>query len=573
MPGYDGSIRIATQIDTKGFKQGAKEIEGGVNQLQGSIKGVGTALGIAFGVAVVKDFTGDVIEATAELQAMDSQFNQVFKGSEGEAALEAINAQADELGIHADRLTGSFNKFGGQVKGAGMDAAQALEATEKATGLAADAAAFYDISLEEASSMLASFMKGNFEAGDAIGVFTNAKQMDARSNEMYGKSWADLNEAEKQWLLLDTVGKTYEMNGAAGQAAREQGNWANVTANLKATWDEFLASVGSPILAGAIAVVQSMAEGISSLIGAMKENPELFTLLGIGLATLTSAIIAYNIAQSASAIITGISTAATAAFGAVIGFLTSPITLVVLAIGALIAIGYLLIQHWDEVKAFAQSTWEAIKAAWEAAGTWFNESVVIPIQTFFTGLWNGISGAALSVWNTITGIWGAVAKWFNQHVIEPLKNGFKEGINFLIGLAEGFANSFINGINAIIRALNTISFDIPDWVPKIGGKSFGINIPTVKTISIPRLATGAVIPPNQEFLAILGDQKRGVNIETPLETMITAFDASFDRAFERMGSGDTKVSIEFKGDLAHLARVLEPAIQAEKRRRGPRLIL
>ena len=58
--------------------------------------------------------------------------------------------------------------------------------------------------------------------------------------------------------------------------------------------------------------------------------------------------------------------------------------------------------------------------------------------------------------------------------------------------------------------MNKIRWDVPDWVPGLGGKQFGINIP-----EIPKLATGAVIPPNQEFLAILGDQKKGKNIEAP----------------------------------------------------------
>ena len=72
-------------------------------------------------------------------------------------------------------------------------------------------------------------------------------------------------------------------------------------------------------------------------------------------------------------------------------------------------------------------------------------------------------------------------------------------------------------INWIVGQLNKISFDVPDWVPIIGGKTFGFNIPeaTFKRISIPRLAQGAVIPPNREFLAVLGDQKQGRNLEAP----------------------------------------------------------
>lgn len=60
-------------------------------------------------------------------------------------------------------------------------------------------------------------------------------------------------------------------------------------------------------------------------------------------------------------------------------------------------------------------------------------------------------------------------------------------------------------------------------MPGIGGKSYGINIPHVSEIKIPRLATGAVIPPNREFLAVLGDQPRGTNIEAPLDMIVDAF--------------------------------------------------
>lgn len=513
--GYDGSIRIDTSIDTKGFDKGTQELNKDLGGVQSSLKGVASAIGIGFSVAAVKSFGNEIIETTAELQAMDAQFNQIFKGEEGEAALEAINKQADDLGIHADRLKDSFNSFGGQVKGAGMDAAQALEATSKATQLAADAAAFYDVNLESSSASLASFMKGNFEAGDAIGVFTNAKQMDVRSNEMYGKSWADLAESERQWLLLDTVSKTYEMNGAMGQAAREQGNWANVTENLSATWHSFLEIVGGPILSGAVAVIQGITGAVSALVDLVTEHKDLFTVIGIAIGTLTAAILAYNIAQNAAAIATALSTAATTAFGAVMAFITSPITLVVAAIGALIAIVYLLITHWDQVKEAAKYAWQIIQYAWTNAGEWFNKTVVEPINKFFTDLWNDIRYIAEFTWEAIKSVWSKASSWFNTKVIEPIKTYFRGAINFLIGLAEGFANGFIKGVNAIIRALNRISFDVPDWVPVIGGMQWGFELPTAKEISIPRLATGAVIPPRGEYLAMLGDQKYGRNIETP----------------------------------------------------------
>lgn len=80
----------------------------------------------------------------------------------------------------------------------------------------------------------------------------------------------------------------------------------------------------------------------------------------------------------------------------------------------------------------------------------------------------------------------------------------------LLGILKNIVNFFALGINEVIRLINKISIDVPSWVPGIGGQKWGFNIP-----EIPKLATGAVIPPNSEFMAILGDQKSGTNIETP----------------------------------------------------------
>lgn len=102
----------------------------------------------------------------------------------------------------------------------------------------------------------------------------------------------------------------------------------------------------------------------------------------------------------------------------------------------------------------------------------------------------------------------------------------KDATNMGNIIAESFANGFIKAINAIIDAINSISIDIPDWVPVFGGKKWdGPNIPNWNAhVSLPRLANGAVIQGGQPFLAWLGDQPRGqTNIETPLATMVEAF--------------------------------------------------
>lgn len=116
----------------------------------------------------------------------------------------------------------------------------------------------------------------------------------------------------------------------------------------------------------------------------------------------------------------------------------------------------------------------------------------------FTGdwdrAWQGIQDIFSGIWNSFVGIVRIPAN----------------GIITLI-------NNLISAMNTMIGGLNQIQFDVPDWVPFIGGEHFGINIPKIPTI--PYLAQGAVIPPNQHFLAVLGDQKRGTNVEAPLDTI------------------------------------------------------
>ena len=108
-------------------------------------------------------------------------------------------------------------------------------------------------------------------------------------------------------------------------------------------------------------------------------------------------------------------------------------------------------------------------------------------------------------------------------IFDKMWAGIKKVINAILGGVEKMANGVINGLNKAIGAINNLQFDVPGWVPIVGGEKLGFDIPTLNNVTIPKLAQGAVIPPNKEFLATLGDQKSGTNIETPLSTMIEAF--------------------------------------------------
>ena len=181
---------------------------------------------------------------------------------------------------------------------------------------------------------------------------------------------------------------------------------------------------------------------------------------------------------------------------------------------------------WQGIKDKVAETWESIKEAWANAGAWFNEKVLIPIRDFFTEKWDAIKTKVTDIWEGIKEAWQNAKDWFSDTVLNPIKDAFttiwqgisdtiKGIINGIIGFINGMIQGIVNGVNAVIGVLNTLNFKIPDWVPGLGGESFGFSIAAIEAPQIPYLATGAVIPPNAPFAAILGDQKSGRNIEAP----------------------------------------------------------
>ncbi len=149
------------------------------------------------------------------------------------------------------------------------------------------------------------------------------------------------------------------------------------------------------------------------------------------------------------------------------------------------------------------------------------ENLIETIKPILSVLFN-MFGSIIEVLNGVIKFVVGVFTGNWKKAWEGISDIFKGIYNGMITMIEGFVNGAISGINSIIRALNSIKFSIPDWIPIIGGKSWSANISTMDNVKIPRLATGAVIPPNNPFLAMLGDQKRGTNIEAPLDTIVQA---------------------------------------------------
>lgn len=148
--------------------------------------------------------------------------------------------------------------------------------------------------------------------------------------------------------------------------------------------------------------------------------------------------------------------------------------------------------------------------------------LITGIKAIVTAVFNNIKQTVGNVINEIKTIFSGLIKFISgvfsgdfDKAWEGIKDIFKGIWNTIIDLLNGAINIIIKGINWLIKQMNKISFDVPSWVPFVGGKSIGVNIDYISENVLPHLAKGAVIPANDEFLAVLGDQTRGNNIEAP----------------------------------------------------------
>ena len=199
--------------------------------------------------------------------------------------------------------------------------------------------------------------------------------------------------------------------------------------------------------------------------------------------------------------------AASLALGAILAFTGVAIPLgIALMVAGAASLATVAALNWDSLKNSLQGTLGKILAIVGAA------AMVIGIILLFTGVGIPLGlglliGGAASLGTAIAFNWdfliGKVKGIFDaiKNAWNSFWNFIKGGINGFLGGIEWMVNGVIKGLNIMIGALNKINFKIPDWVPGLGGKSFGINIKEISSVSIPRLAEGGFPDMGQIFIA------------------------------------------------------------------------
>lgn len=250
------------------------------------------------------------------------------------------------------------------------------------------------------------------------------------------------------------------IGGAAAAAAQAPGaGMTLLSQNLNAMGE----SIGTAL----IPALDKLAEDISPVviaIGKWAEANPVLTEAIVGFVVVLTGLVLLLGVLGALVFTVDIALAALAAPFALIGVVGGgAIALLIAGVALLVTAIILIWTHWNEIWGWIKTEisdlgqdFQVMGANWSAAMTSFGN--------VFSGVWNGI------------------------------KTGFEAVINDMIGFVEGYVNAWINGVNFIIKALDSIQVSIPKWVPGIGGSSFGLNIPQVPTISLPRLEFGGTVP-------------------------------------------------------------------------------
>ena len=458
------------------------------------VKGVKTITG------AVKNMASEFVESAADVKAETAAFEQTFGNFAG-TATAAIGRVADSSGILQTRLNTLGSKIYAFARSSGGDVEQSMSLMERALQAAADSAAYYDTSVEQATESLQSFLKGNYANDAALGLSATEATRNAAAMKLFGDEFKNLTEIQKQETLLQMVLDSQKLSGAMGQAAREADGWENVLGNLSETWRQFQANVGAPVLENLVPIIQNITTALqgwingvdwdaftsdfNSFVNAVMENGD--TIISI-IAGIGAGFLAWNVTSIINGVIAsvtalgGILPAISAGIKAInVAMKANVIGIVVTAIAALVTWLVTLYNTNDEFREKVNAAWAAVKtvvlnavAAFENAVDKFFDKVVeignsvvsffksVPEQmveigkNIVRGLWEGIKLMASWIGEKVSGFVGGLVDGVKGvlGIHSPSRVFAGIGQNMALGLGQGFE-----------RQMQSVTAGIQDAIP------------------------------------------------------------------------------------------------------------
>lgn len=483
-----GSIAVNNDEANRSIDETTDRAERSESKMSGAFKKIGAVVAAAFAVDKIKQFGADITNTAAEVSAEVSAFEQIMGDYSG-TATEKMGEIADATGMVDTRLTPFMTSMTAKFKGLGFDIGDATDLASTGLTIAADAAAFWDKSLEDSMGSLNSFVNGSYEGGEAIGLFANETTLADWASKNLGLQWDTLTEKDKQFARLEFAKAMQESSGATGQAAKESDQYANVQANLTEKWRQFKAQIGEPLLQNIVLpAMQKLSEFVDKLTPKFEElkdwiseNKEEIKNWATAIAIGTTAIVAYKTAMAISSIISAVTTALNgmtiAQYALNLAMSLNPVGAVIAAIAALVA-GFIILWKrsdkfrnfwiglWENIKktaepvikfliAYFKTAWENIKAIWSVVSAYF-QTVWENIKSIFKVVKAVLSGDFSGAWEEIKKIFSRSGEYFKT-IWNAIKRIFVNIDNF-------FGGAFSKALEAIKKPFVTAAVWFNDYV-------------------------------------------------------------------------------------------------------------
>ena len=565
----------------------------------GAIGALAGAKGFGKLISIGAEYQGEIEQTKFLMERLDSTTQEL---------INTHSKEAQALGMTEKQYKDSAASLGSFMNSMGLTTEETNKLIPQMVQLAADGAAFANVPVDEAMEAISSAAMGNYEALGKLNIeMSDALINESSYAKEIGKTTGQMTQAEKTQAIYSamiergahltnfaskesegfssklnlTKEKINEAAGAIGEqflpilspfvdklgemadkvkAGAEHFQQAyEKTGDFFGALSETAEFMGMDWLANFINKIKDMKDKIGEIPAKLKEWQEPLTFAAILVGALALAIGAYWVAQNFALITTALGVAAitawnavagigagvATAFGAAIGFLTSPITWVILAIGALIAIGYVLYKNWDEISAYLKQIWESIKAkakeVWNGLKEYFAQlweaikekakAVWNSVKEFFSGLWDSIKEKAKTAWDNIkqaiSDAWNNTVDWVKEKA-NGMLDFFKELPGKMLDIGKNIIDGLFDGLKSAWNKITSWVEEKANWIKDKFKSILGIHSPSREFMKIGMYVDEGLVK---------GLEDGEVDVNTQITGMAEGLKSGFNSSFENPNSG------------------------------------
>ena len=484
------AVTSLNKVDST-VESSGKTIEG----MGSKISKFGKMFTAVFATKEIASFGVECLNAASTVEEMENKFNVVFK-STSDSMDKWAKSYADAIGRSKTEIKTAISNQADLMIGMGMTEEVAGDLSQKYTELAYDLASFNNVNDATALEAMTKAMFGETEMAKQLGLNLNVTTMqNSEYVKSLGKSWDSLTQAEKAEAYYQEALK--QSVNAIGDAERSSNSYANQIRSVKAKMEEFVQTLGSYFLPMATKVVTFFGKMVDGAIDFVNGIAEKWTTIGVPIIdNIKSAFTEMGITtESVMTFVKNIFSTSVEVLKTVWDSVGQPIFNLIIQV-----IGWVrdaFAERMPQIQAFfsgfitdASNLWNNnLKPCLEAIGNFISNVLAPAFKTVFQGiilpivdacyrgigdLWNNSLKPILTgIIDFITGVFSGNWRRAWQGIVDML-GGIFGGI---VSVVKAPINAVIGLINSAISGLNSISVDIPDWVPGVGGKTFGVNIP------------------------------------------------------------------------------------------------